>query len=80
MNRPPLLPTPDYRGPSAIAERALATLSDLCRWISHTADPDLPPASHVSARTLRDAAQSFRTLAQDLDTIASRFDPPHQAR
>ena len=80
MDRRPPLTITDYRAPSAIAQRALVTLSDLCGWIAQTADPDLPPAPHVSGRTLRDTARSLRALAVDLDTIADRLDPPHQAR
>lgn len=70
----------DYSHAAHIAQRGLATLSELCRWISHTGDPDLPPKPHVSGRTLRDTAQALRTLAADLDTLAERLDPPRQGR
>ena len=71
-------PFPLYTHAAHIVRRALATLSKLCWWISHTGDPDLPPSSQVSARTLHDAAQSLRALASDLDTLAERFASPEQ--
>ena len=76
----PASPFPLYAHAAHIVRRALATLSDLCWWISHTGDPDLPPAPHVSVRTLHDAAQSLRALASDLDSLADRISPPEQAR
>ena len=57
--------TPDYTPAARIVQRGLATLSELCRWISHTGDPDLPPNSCVSGRTLR---QDF--------AIRRRISPP----
>ena len=38
---------PDYNHVHHVDQRDLATLSELCRWISHTADPDLPPKPHI---------------------------------
>ena len=70
--------TPDYSLAARIVQRGLATLSELCRWISHTGDPDLSPNSCVSGCTLRDAARSFRVHAIDLETLADRLDPPRQ--
>ena len=71
---------PDYSHAARIVQRGLATLSELCRWIAHTGDPDLPPAPRVSGCALRDAARALRTLATDLETLANRLDPSRQER
>ena len=70
--------TPDYSPAARIVQRGLATLSELCQWISHTGDPDLPPNTRVSGRALRNAARSFRAHAIDLETFADHLDPPRQ--
>ena len=80
MSHAPSFTTPDYCPAAYIVQRGLTTLSQLCQWISHTGDPDLPPTPRVSGRTLRAAAQSFRAHATDLETLADRLDPPRQGR
>ena len=62
--------------PAAGVERALRALAEVSRWIAWTADTDLPPAPHVGARMLREAAAELLAAASHFESAAERLDSP----
>ncbi|MCY4028359.1 MAG: hypothetical protein OXH75_18850 [Acidobacteria bacterium] len=59
-----------HGAPAEALRRALKALSELSFWIAWTADPDLAPEPHVSARCMRDAASALHRAADLLDQAA----------
>jgi len=51
-------------------------LASLYHWIGWTADTDLHPDPHVSARILQDAAGALRRTAATLEEAAKRLELP----
>ena len=65
-----------HGAPAEALRQALEALAGLSFWISWTSDPDLGPEPFVSARCMRDAANTLRKAARLLDDAADRADPP----
>ena len=65
-----------HGAPAEALRQALDALAGLSFWISWTSDPDLGPEPFVSARCMRDAANTLRKAARLLDDAADRADPP----
>ena len=65
-----------HGAPVAGVERALRALAEVSRWIAWTADADLPPAPHVGARMLREAAAELVATASNFESTAERLDSP----
>ena len=61
-----------HGAPAEALRQALKALSQLSFWIAWTADPDLAPEPHVSARCMRDAASALRDAADLLNRAAER--------
>ena len=70
-----------HGAPAEALRQALEALAGLSFWISWTSDPDLGPEPFVSARCMRDTANTLRKAARLLDDAADRADsPPETAR
>ena len=67
---------PAHGAPAAGVERALGALAGVSRWIAWTADTDLPPAPHVGARMLREAAAELVAAASYFESTAEHLDLP----
>ena len=61
-----------HGAPAEALRQALKALSELSFWIAWTADSDLAPEPHVSARCIRDGANELRKAADLLDQAADR--------
>jgi len=65
-----------HGAPAAGVERALRALAEVSRWVAWTADADLPPAPHVGARMLREAAAELVAAASNFKSAAEHLDSP----
>ncbi len=61
-----------HGAPAQALSDALSALARLSRWVSLTADPDLPPDGLAGVRAMREAAAGIRVAADLLDRAADR--------